>query len=479
MSRTSRVTAQTLKGFQDHLPEEAIIRNDVIARIRAVFESYGFSPVDTPALEHLNTLIGAGGEETNKQLFRLQSPEDEPIALRFDLTVPFARLLAQYPEALKPPARRYHIGPVWRADKPGPGRFRQFTQMDVDAAGSTSMAVDAEIISVACDAMQAVGFPDFRILINNRRLVDALLEDCGISDGETQKHVLRVIDKLAKVGVDNVILELGPGRIDDSGDPIRGVGLAPEIIDRIVAFVSLQASSREAMVEALAALLPATDGARKALDQMTQLADSLAGLGISQDNAVFDPSLARGLDYYTGPVFETILPQAPEFGSVGAGGRYDGLVERFLPTPIPATGYSVGLDRLLAALKHLGIVHPRKTATQVLIVTMRHVADRDYLALARELRQAGLSAEIYFGRRKDGMTQQLSYANRKGIPVAVIMGGDELADQKVSIKDLQEGREAREGLEDRDAYLQAGKAGQRTIDRADMVAEIGRILTFS
>lgn len=470
------VTPRTLKGFQDHLPEAAIARNDAITKIRDVYESYGFAPIDTPTIEHIETLVGAGGEETNKQMFRLESPEGDEIALRFDLTVPFARLIAQYPEDLKPPVRRYHIGSVYRADKPGPGRFRQFTQCDIDIAGCTSVAADAEVIAAMCDVLKALGLEDFNILINNRKLLDALMLSCNVLTIEKHKHVLRVIDKLSKVGLDNIRRELAEGRIDDSGDPIPGVGLDAETIEKIVAFIGLKADGRSAVVDAVAELLPESKETDDAVSEMRELADSLAGLKVSEDHAVFDPSLARGLDYYTGPVFEIMLPGAPEFGSVGGGGRYDGLVSRFLPQPIAATGFSVGLDRLLAALTHVGVVRPTPTVTDVLVVTMRHVEMKDYLALAAELRAAGLRTEVYMGRRKDGVSQQLSYANKKRIPVAIIMGGDEFAAGEVSIKDLDEGKQAREGIDDRDAYREAGTAGQSTIKHEEMIDAVKALL---
>ena len=255
------VEPQTLKGFQDLLPQDMILRNDVVRKIQTVYERYGFLPIDTPILEHLTTLVGSGGEETNKSLFRLKSPEEEPVAMRFDLTVPFARLIAQYPEHLKLPFRRYHLGPVFRADKPGPGRFRQFTQFDVDAAGSASIAVDAEIVAAMADAMRVVGLGGdgqadsprrFQIRINNRKLVDALLEAAGITSREKAAHVLRVVDKLQKVGVDNVRRELGGGRIDESGDPIRGVGLEPALVEKILAFIAVTGSSRAEVMDNLA-----------------------------------------------------------------------------------------------------------------------------------------------------------------------------------------------------------------------------------
>ncbi|MCC6143855.1 MAG: histidine--tRNA ligase [Candidatus Hydrogenedentes bacterium] len=471
------VEPRTLKGFQDLLPESVAPRRALVRQIEAVFEKYGFRPVETPALEDLDVLLGTGGENINKELFRLESPEGEAVGLRFDLTVPFSRLLAQYPDQLKTPFRRYASGPVWRADKPGPGRFRQFTQMDIDAAGAESVTVDAEIIAVMCEIMKAAGVTQFQVLINNRKLIDAVLEGCGILEQDRQKHVLRIIDKLAKVGVANMRLELGPGRVDDSGDPIRGARLPDNVIDQILAFIAVDAPSRRAVVAALAERLAPSDLTDAALAEMRELADALEALEIDETHARFDPSLARGLDYYTGPVFEMVLPQAPEFGSVMGGGRYNQLVERFLNRPIPCTGMSVGLDRLIAALTHLGHAPSAPAGAQVLVVTMGRVPFAESLKVAQELRAAGISTEVFLAsKKKMKMGNQLSHADHYGIAVAVILGEDELAQGLVSVKDLTAGKEQREHIEDRDAYREAGKTAQTTIARSEMVAEVRRIL---
>ncbi len=471
------VEPRTLKGFQDFLPVDLITRKEIIRRIESIFEQYGFAPVDSPALEHLDVLLGAGGENTNKELFRLESPEGEPVALRFDLTVPFARLLAQYPDKLKAPFRRYAIGPVWRADKPGPGRFRQFWQFDVDVAGAPTVAVDAELVAIMCEVMEAVGAPDYRVLINNRKLFDALLDGCHIGEEARRKHIMRVIDKLAKVGEENIRLELADGRVDDSGDPIPGVKLDGAAIDKIMAFIAVTAPTRMAVVEALAGALPESKLTTDALDEMRAMAEALAALDVSEAHAVFDPSLARGLDYYTGPVFETVIPASPQFGSVGGGGRYDGLVERFMNRPIPCTGMSVGLDRLMACLTELGAVRPVNTPVQALVVTMGRVPQAETLRLARELRAAGIRTEAFFAsRKKMQMGNQLSHADHYGIPVAVIIGEDELAQGVVSVKDLLAGKAERADIEDREAYREAGKAGQTTVARAEAAAVVRRIL---
>jgi histidyl-tRNA synthetase len=476
MSENSgRVEPRTLKGFQDLLPENLIPRKAITHAVESVFEKYGFLPLENPGIEHLETLLGTGGDETNKEIFQLETPEGEQAALRYDLTVGFARSLAQYPEQLKTPFRRYAVGPVWRVNKPGPGRFRQFTQLDIDAAGSESVAIDAEIIAIMCEVMSAVGAPEYTVLVNNRKLLDALLEGCGIAEPLRQKHVLRVIDKLAKVGMDNVRLELAGGRIDDSGDPIPGVHLEGAAIDQIVAFITTRGAERSEVIRNLAEMLPEAETSNSALAEIRGLADALNALGVSEEHARIDPALTRGLDYYTGTVFETILPSAPEFGSVMGGGRYNQLVERFSERSIPCTGMGVGIDRLMAALAHLGVVPAARTTVQALVVSMGNVPVTETLKIAAELRAAGIRTEAYFGPKMN-MKTQLSHADRYGIPVAVIIGEDEVNQGLVSVKDLQEGKQRRADLADRDAYRKAGKTGQVTVPRAQLVQTVTDLL---
>jgi histidyl-tRNA synthetase len=395
------------------------------------------------------------------------------------LTVPFSRLVAQYPEQLVLPFRRYHVGPVFRDDKPGPGRFRQFTQFDLDAAGSDSVAVDAEIIAAVCDVMKSLGFDGadhaFRIMVNNRKLFDALSEACGPSAKEKERHILRVVDKLAKVGIENIRKELGEGRIDESGDPIRGVGLSADVIDKIVAFISISGTSRGEVIESLSKQLPTSDAAKEGLREMSDLAACLDQLDVSENAVRFDPSLARGLDYYTGPVFEGIFPSAPEFGSFMGGGRYNQLAERFRAFPIPATGASIGLDRFIAALSKLGKVE-KKIATQVIILALPGTPTHPLLRLATELRAAQIATEIYLGAPQEGLRNQLAFANQRQIPVAVIVGENELSTGTVTVKDLKAGLASREGIQDRESFRKAGKTGQTTLPRDQMIATIRRIL---
>jgi histidyl-tRNA synthetase len=454
----------------------------VVEKIKRVYERYGFVPIDTPVLEYLVTLVGTGGEEANKQLFRLESPEREPIAMRFDLTVPFARLIAQYPDRVKLPFRRYHIGPVFRADKPGPGRFRQFTQFDIDAAGSDSIAVDAEIVAAMCEVMREIGLRnrpesrEYRVKINNRKLVDALVESCGIMEEVTRKHVLRVVDKLQKVGLEGVRAELGPGRVDESGDPIPGVELPASAITRILNFITITQPTRRATIASWRDQLPATAASQSALRDMEDMAEILEALGVDEGDAVFDPSLARGLDYYTGPVFEAILLNAPDVGSVMGGGRYDGLVKRFLATSIPATGVSIGLDRLLAGLKSAGKLEPVSTTVSAFVLTMPGVPQTELHKIATELRRADISTVVYFGSAKASIKEQLAFANSNGIRgVAVILGEDEWKTGKISVKDLRAGMDRRD-IHDRKEYQKASRQGQDTRDRSELTKMVKEVL---
>ena len=475
-SKTAVVEPKLLKGFQDLLPEDAITFNRVVTKIRKVVERFGFVPIDTPALEYLATLVGTAGEDTNKQIFQFKSPEHEAIGLRFDLTVPFARFLAQYLDELKLPFRRYHLAPVWRADKPDVGRFRQFTQLDFDAAGSADMAVDAEITRLMCDVMAELGVTDYVVLTNHRKLVDALLEVCGIAHEEKRKHVLRVIDKLDKVGLAEVRKELADGRIDKSGDTIRGVGLEPQTIAIIEKFLAVAADTRQGVLEQIRQAIPDIGKNQEAFTEVEQYLEALESVGAAETHVKLTPTLMRGLDYYTGPVFEAKLLGAEKVGSIIGGGRYDGLVSRFLGENIPATGASIGISRFLTALKVSGALESVKTTTQILVTVMDRQSMAKYLAIATELRNAGLNTEVYLGNPKDKLRDQLALANKREIPIAIIAGEDEFQKQTISIKDLRAGQKARQDIGDRDRYVAAGKTGQMTVPRAELLSKVQELL---
>lgn len=471
------VEPRLLKGFQDHLPPKSKLRQEITQKIISVYEKYGFAFIETPAIELKEILLGPGGENINKEIFLLETPEGEQSCLRFDHTVPFARVIAQYPEKIKIPFRRYTIGSVWRADKPGIGRYREFTQMDIDIAGTPNTAADAEIIAIMVDVMRILGFKNFQALINNRKLIDALLIQNGIKDIDTQKHILRVIDKLQKIGIENVRKELGEGRIDDSGDPIKGVGLSNNIIEKIINFVSITGKTRKEVILNIKQHLSEQNETKQAISTMEELDQYLSALDITDTEASFSPSLTRGLDYYSGPVFEMTLRNAPHIGSVMGGGRYDGLVSRFTDKTIPCTGMSIGIDRLINAMEELQLIDTQKPIYDVIITRVGKVPISEALTIAKELRNQGLKVSVYLGKKaKETLGEQLSHADHYNIPIAVILGEDELKNKEVCVKDLYYGEKAREGIKDRDQYREAGTVSQVTISREKLVETIHTFL---
>ncbi len=472
VDKDALIKPRLLRGFRDYLPEQVIARQKMIATIREIYERYGFVPLDTPAMEYTETLLGKYGEESSKQIFRFVDLEGNDVALRFDLTVPLARVVAQYQD-LPRPFRRYQVGPVWRFDKPDPGRFREFIQFDLDTVGSDSMAADAEILSGICDTMEALGIERFRVRCSNRKILNALIAFADV-DSRRATHVFRVIDKIDRIGREGVRQELTRGRVDASGDVIPGLGLDERAVSRIMEFLSIAGATRAEVLDAIDELFHGIPGARQGIDELRRIDEYLTALDISEEKVVFDVSIARGLDYYTGPIFETILLDAPEFGAVFSGGRYDGLVERFLGEKIPATGASIGVDRLLAALLKLGVVALRPSTAQVLVTVMEPDRMVEYQKITRQLRLAGINAELYLGPERS-IRKQLKYADRQQIPVAVIVGPDEFARHEVSIKDLREGLRRQGEVSERSAWLKA-RFGQVTVPRDKMLDVIREIL---
>jgi len=494
MSRLVR--PQPLRGFRDLLPTEMLLRNEVVDRIRRVYESFGFVPLDTPILEALPTLTGSGGAETDQLIFRVLSPDSGPegdpakdvVGMRFDLTVPFARIIAQYhPQQLRLPFRRYHVGPVFRADDPQPeqGRFRQFTQFDVDIAGSSTIAADAEIVAVMVGALESLGLepapldgsePGYFIRVNNRKLVDAFLAGLGITEPAVAQHVLRVLDKADKIPESAVRAELAQGRYDSSGDRIPGVGLEAEVVAAILDFAGVRHDTRAKVVDELATRLPAGEQTDTALAEVRALLGQLEALGVSERSARFDPSLARGLAYYTGTVYEGTLTQAG-VGSVIGGGRYDGLVSRFSETPVAAVGASIGVERLVTGLRNLGLeLGTTATTAGAIVLVMPGVDPAQATRAAHELRQAGVATELYVGESVGKVGKQLAYANAQGFRAAIMIGANELKDDTVTVKDLRAGIESRAAITDNKSFRSAGSAGQQTVPRPDLVATVARIV---
>ncbi|MBV9071953.1 MAG: histidine--tRNA ligase [Acidobacteria bacterium] len=469
---TNTVEPRVSRGLRDLLPDQMLARQSMIDTIRRVYELYGFVPLSTPAIEFLDVLSGSAGQEAQSSIFRVTNPENEALGLRFDLTVPLARVIAQYKE-LPRPFRRYQVSPVWRADKPDKGRFREFTQFDLDSVGTESEVADTEVIAGMCDTLSALNVGRYLVRFSSRAILNLLLDFAGIS-AEQGVDVFRVLDKLDKVGLDKVSRELMNGYKDESGDTIRGVGLGADQVDRIKRFLDIKSDSRRDVVASVRELFAGLDHAAAQIDVVEKISNHLYNLGYGDDRVSLDLSIARGLAYYTGPVFEAILLDAPQFGSIFGGGRYDGLVMRFLGEPIPAVGASIGVDRLLAALAHLGRVDTRKATARVLVTSMDRAMTDDYLQLTWELRRANIPTEFYIGTAKR-LGKQLEYADQYDIPLAILCGSNEKAQGIVTVKNMAAGRAKASMLDDRSKWL-AERPGQTTIPRERLVEGIRDLL---
>lgn len=460
------------RGLRDLLPDQMLARQQMVDTIRGVYELYGFVPLSTPAIEFLDVLSGSAGQEAQQSIFRVTNPEKEDLGLRFDLTVPLARVIAQYND-LPRPFRRYQVASVWRADKPDKGRYREFTQFDLDSVGVESEIADTEILAGMCDTLSALNVGSYLVRFSSRAMLNLLLEFGGIA-ADQGVDVFRVLDKLDKVGLEKVKLELMQGYKDESGDTIRGLGLSRDQVERIEKFLSIKSDARRDVVAQLRELFGGLADAPAQIDNVERISNHLYALGYRDDKVSLDLSIARGLAYYTGTVFEAILPEAPQFGSVFGGGRYDNLVMRFLGEPIPAVGASIGVDRLLAALTHLGRIGKQKATARVLVTHMDAALRDEYLAMTWELRRAGIPTELYLGSAK-GPGKQLKYADQYDIPLVILFGSNEKEQGIVTIKDMVAGRERAKPVADRKEYL-AQRAGQVTIPRAELVESIRRML---
>jgi histidyl-tRNA synthetase len=462
------------RGLRDLLPDQMLARQWMIDTIRGVYELYGFVPLSTPAVEYLDVLRGsAAGQEASSSIFTVSNPEEEALGLRFDLTVPLARVVSQYKQEIPRPFRRYQVSPVWRADKPGPGRYREFTQFDLDSVGVESEIADTEILAGMCDTLTALNVGAYRVRFSSRSILNLLLAFAGIP-AERSVDVFRVLDKLDKVGLQKVRLELTVGYVDSSGDPIRGLGLENAQVDKIERFLAISPDDRRQVLAELRETFGALEGAEAELAKVERISEHLYALGYGDDQVSLDVSIARGLAYYTGPVFEAVLLDAPQFGSVFGGGRYDDLVMRFLGERIPAVGASIGVDRLLAALVHLGRIGQRKSTSQVLVARMDPALEGECLAMVYELRRAGIPAELYLGTAK-GPGKQLKYADHWGIPIAVLYGSTEKERGIVTLKDMEVGRRKAETLARREEWLEE-RPGQREVPRNELVATVREML---
>src|SRR5262245_6156619 len=475
--------ARLPKGFQDTPAEDIRATARMLATIRTTFERYGFEPLETPAVEYTDALgkFLPDQERPNAGVFSFQDEDEQWLSLRYDLTAPLARYVAENLERLPKPFRRYAVGPVWRNEKPGPGRFRQFMQFDADTVGTDNIAADAEICMLAADTMEALGIKrgDYVIKVNDRKVLDGVLESIDLGGEDNAKRrltVLRAIDKLDRLGEGAVRELLGRGRTDDSGDFTEGAGLSGEQSAYVLAVVTGALSRPET---GLALNANATLAAGFA--ELDAIAKLVRASGFGEERIRIDPSVVRGLEYYTGPVFEAELSfsvknedgQSVRFGSVGGGGRYDGLVERFLGSKVPATGFSIGVSRLQAALAALNKDKAAVADGPVVVLVMEKDRVADYQRMAQSLRQAGIRAEMYLGTA--GMKAQMKYADRRGAPCVVIQGGDERAKGEVQIKDLIEGAKASATIKDSKQWRE-GRPAQFSVPEANLVAAVRDVL---
>jgi histidyl-tRNA synthetase len=486
MSKPNRPKARLPRGFRDRGAAEIVAEQKMLATIRSVYESYGFDPLETPAFEYTDALgkFLPDVDRPNEGVFSLKDDDEQWLSLRYDLTAPLARHVAANFQNLAKPFRRYQVGSVWRNEKPGPGRFREFTQFDADTVGTASASADAELLMMLSDALEALGLSrgDYVVKVNNRKLLDGVLEASGIAleDRARRGIVLRAIDKLDRLGVEGVSALLGDGRKDDSGDFTKGAGLTPDQAHRILAFVAPDAADEDIHLRQIATLVGTSATGAAGLNELEQIVRLLSACGYGPDRVMFDTGVVRGLDYYTGAVFEAQLtfPVKNEdgdevvFGSVAGGGRYDDLVARFTGQTVPATGVSIGVSRLMSALATRGIAGAARAPLIVVTVFDKTEAAASF-QLVQELRAAGLRAEAYVGNGKMG--DQLKYADRRGAAVAVIEGGDERARGEVTLKDLALGAELAKSVESRAAWVSERQA-QISVKRADLVAEIKKIL---
>jgi histidyl-tRNA synthetase len=511
-----RPEARLPKGLFDTQASELRACADMLAKIREVFERYGFEPLDTPAIEYTDALgkFLPDQDRPNEGVFSFKDDDEQWLSLRYDLTAPLARYVAENYQTLPKPFRRYQVGPVWRNEKPGPGRFRQFTQFDADTVGASSVAADAELCMLAADTLEALGVPrgQYVVKVNSRKVLDGVLEGIGLT-GETSASrrlkVLRAIDKLDRLGVDGVKALLGKGRKDESGDFTEGAGLDWNAIKSVLAMFDLGSIANTAfdvtvsefdpeiqrrittvqrengLIDGVLAgayqLIAKSARGLEGLSDLRQIWGLVSEAGYNDGRIRVDTSVVRGLEYYTGPVFEAELlapikderGQPIRLGSVVSGGRYDGLVERFTGEKVPATGVSIGVSRLLYGLKTLGKIPAETVQGPVVVLVLDRERMADYQKMAQRLREANIRAELFLG--ESGMKAQMKYADKRGSPCVVIQGGDEKAKGEVQIKDLVLGATLT-SIKDRDDYLKKQAEAQFAVPEAKLVEAVRGVL---
>ncbi|GIW95801.1 MAG: histidine--tRNA ligase [Pirellulaceae bacterium] len=434
-----RIVPRTLKGFRDYLPEQMLVREQLIETARRVYRSYGFVPIDTPALEYLEILEGKGGAESDKQMYRFQDHGGRWVGMRFDLTVPLARYVAQHLGQLDLPFKRYHIAPVWRGENTQRGRYREFLQCDFDTIGAESVAADVETALVIHDLMHALGIRQFTIRINNRMIFNGWAERWGLQ--QQAAAILRTLDKLGKIGPAEVERELREVvRLDERP--------AAELLQMVTA-----QGSNDELLRRLDQWGAGSPLSREGVERLRQIVDGFAAATGASLRLKIDPAIARGLDYYTGPIFETYLDELPSIGSVCSGGRYDDLAGLYCRQRLPGVGASLGLDRLLAALEELHLVEPVRTAAPVMIAFFDERYYHPYLQLATRLRQAGIGVELYAEPKK--LAAQLKYADRRGFRYVIVAGTDEFQAGFCRVKDMRSGQQVDCSLADDAAQLVA------------------------
>jgi histidyl-tRNA synthetase len=470
-NKPTKLKARLPRGLADRGPAEIAATRHMVEAIRIVFERYGFEPVETPAIEYTDALgkFLPDQDRPNEGVFSFQDDDEQWLSLRYDLTAPLARYVAENFQNLALPYRSYRYGWVFRNEKPGPGRFRQFLQFDADTVGAPSMAADAEMCMLAADTMEALGVPrgSYVVKVNNRKILDGAMDALQIP---AEKHLatMRAVDKLDRLGIDGVRMLLGKGRKDESGDFTKGA----ELSDAQIAGV----------VDAISGAPKVTVGATAGDQELAEIASQVNAAGYG-DRIRIDKTVVRGLEYYTGPVYEVELTfeikdekgRPVRFGSVGGGGRYDGLVSRFRGEPVPATGFSIGVSRLQAALAALGKLGEKTAAGPVVVTVFDRDRIADYQSMVAALRAADIRAELYLGNPKNNIGTQLKYADRRGSPCAVIQGGDEKARGEVQIKDLILGATL-VATKDRDEYLKKQAEAQFAVKETGLVEAVRSLL---
>jgi histidyl-tRNA synthetase len=490
--KPQKLKARLPRGLADRGPAEIAATRAMVETIRLQFERYGFEPVETPAIEYTDALgkFLPDLDRPNEGVFSFKDDDEQWLSLRYDLTAPLARYVAERlgTEHIVLPYRSYRFGWVFRNEKPGPGRFRQFMQFDADTVGAPTMAADAEMCMLAADTMEALGIPrgSYVVKVNNRKVLDGIMESIGIGGDENAGKrliVLRAIDKLDRLGPDGVRQLLGAGRKDESGDFTKGAGLDENAADTVLGFLSTSVDNDGETFDRLEALVSGSNQGLDGVNELRGIAELITAAGYDNGRVRVDTSVVRGLEYYTGPVYEVELTFEIEdekgrpirFGSVGGGGRYDGLVSRFSGQPAPATGFSIGVSRLQAALTALGKISSKPEPGPVVVTVFDRDRTADYQRMVSALRSAGIRAELYLGNPKN-IGNQLKYADKRHSPCVVIQGGDEKAKGEVLIKDLIVGAEIAGMSTERDEYLKKQAEAQFSVPEAQLVDAVRKIL---